>query len=231
MERSALERLLEAGGVQTEHIGRLAEYGAVLLESNRRTNLTGAKTPEALADHILDSLTLAPYVASPLVDIGSGGGLPAIPLAIVAGVEITLVEATGKKARFLSAALEQLGLDGAVIPQRAEAAARLPELRDRFACGTARAVSSGTTTAELVLPFLRPGGLAMLQRGTMSPGERNALADAALVLNAELEGITPVGPGREIALLRKKGLTPQRFPRRTGIPAQRPLCTNVSRET
>ncbi len=222
-ERCALERLLPAADLEAPIAERLAEYGGMLLEGNRRSNLTGAKTPEALAPHILDSLTLAPFVVDPLVDVGSGGGLPAIPLAIAVGVAVTLIEATAKKVRFLQETLRRLEIAGEVVGGRAEVVGHDPAYRDRFASGTIRAVAGAPTSAELLLPFIAPGGVALLQCGFMTPQERSALADAALILAAELERVIDLG-GRCIAILRKTGPTPPRFPRRTGMPSKRPLC-------
>ncbi len=218
-------------GIMSDLGDRLASYGSLLLRANARTNLTGAKTPDQIAAHIRDSLTLQPYVTSPLVDIGSGGGLPAIPLAIACGVSITLIESNAKKARFLSSALAELELDGEVVARRAEEAAHEERLRERFSCGTCRAVGSATTAAELLLPFIERGGAGLLQRANMSDEEIAALSDAALVLGAELEQLIPLGERRCIAILRKRAPTPLRFPRRAGVPAKRPLCSDVSRET
>ncbi|HEY9085557.1 MAG TPA: 16S rRNA (guanine(527)-N(7))-methyltransferase RsmG [Candidatus Tyrphobacter sp.] len=216
---------LREAGIATALAQRLADYGAAVLEANRHTNLTGAKNAQALLPHLLDSLTLAPFVRDRLIDVGSGAGLPAIPLALATGLEITLVEATLKKARFLGEALQRFGLRGEVIPARAEVAAREGRLRDRFASGTVRAVAGGNASAELLLPFIAPGGLALLQRAKITDVQRDALADTALVLAAELEHVLSVDGDRCIVMLRKTGPTPKRFPRRTGIPAKRPLCS------
>lgn len=223
-ERAALTALLSGAGVEARLIEPLAHYGALLLETNRRFNVSGAETPEELLPHILDSLSIVPYVRGPLVDIGSGGGLPAIPLAIATGIPVTLVESTTKKAAFLEAVLGTLGLEGRVIPQRAELAGRDPGLRDTFACATARAVSSAPTVLELTAPFLRVGGVAVLQRGRMEQRERNAAADAASMLGAELFEEIALDGERRLLLVKKTAPTPQRFPRRTGIPEKRPLC-------
>lgn len=222
-----MERRIEAGirGTGLENFAEpLTRYAALVLLEGEKTNLTGAKTPEALLAQILDSLALLPYVAAPLVDLGSGAGFPAIPIAIVTGIPVTLVEARLKKARFLERALREMGIAGEVVAERAEVAARSEALRDRFASGSARAVAGAPTTAELILPFIRPGGRAIMPRGRMSAEEREALADAALVLGAELERVVPADGERRVCILRKTGLTPERFPRRTGIPAKRPLC-------
>lgn len=224
IERAQLSDLLEAAGVEPRIVAPLAHYGEMLLETNRRFNVSGADTPEELLPHLLDSLSIAPYVQAPLVDIGSGGGLPAIPLAIATGAPVTLVESTTKKAAFLEAVVASLGLEGRVVPERAELAARHSELREQFACATARAVSSAPTVLELTLPFLRVGGMAVLQRGKMDDRERNAVADAAPMLGGEIAEEVAMDGDRRVLLVRKVSATPQRFPRRTGIPEKRPLC-------
>jgi 16S rRNA (guanine527-N7)-methyltransferase len=223
-ERAALERLLKEASLEPRLIEPLGHYGALLLAANRRFNLTGASSPEDLVPHLLDSLSIVSYVREPLVDVGSGGGLPAIPLAIATGARVTLIESTTKKGAFLEAALGTLGLAGCVIPERAEFAGRELDLREQFACATARAVSSAPTVLELTAPFLQIGGVAVLQRGQTGDRERNALLDAAPMLGAEVDQEIALGGERRIILVRKTGPTPQRFPRRAGIPEKRPLC-------
>ena len=215
---------LTAAGVLEPLAAPLAFYGALLLDANRTMNLTGAKDAPSLLPHLLDSLTPAPFVDDPLVDIGSGGGLPAIPLAIATGAHITLVETTLKKGRFLEKALAELGLAGVVVAERAEVAAHDPALRERFVAGTARAVSSAPTVAELLLPFLGVGGIAILQRGSLDDRERNAVTDASLMLGGEVEREIALDGDHRMLLIRKTGTTQIRFPRRTGIPEKRPLC-------
>jgi 16S rRNA (guanine527-N7)-methyltransferase len=227
----SLENLLRAEGVDDAVAKRLGTYGAYLLEANRTTNLTGAKTDEALLPHLLDSLSLVPYVRDPLIDVGSGGGLPAIPLAIATGVSVTMVEATLKKARFLEQLTERLGIRGRVVAERAEVAARRPDLREAFVSGTARAVGTITTAAELLLPFIAVRGIALLQRGVLSSEEEAAIADAALVLGADVEGTTSIAERRTICFIRKREATPQRFPRRAGVPEKKPLCMKPDEAT
>ena len=178
----AVAELLAAAGVEPSIVAPLATYARLVLEANRSFNLTGAKTPDAFVPHLLDSLSAVPYAARTLVDVGSGAGLPAIPLAIATGVPVTLVESSAKKARFLESALSALGLRGEVVTARAEAAAHDSRLRDAFACGTIRAVASASAVAELLLPFIASNGVAILQRGSLDDAERATLADAAFVL-------------------------------------------------
>jgi 16S rRNA (guanine527-N7)-methyltransferase len=221
---SELRALLEAGGAPPEHLDRLARYGDAVLDANRQFNLTGAKSVAEFAPHILDSLAIAPEIRGSLVDIGSGGGLPAIPLAIVTGVPVTMIESTLKKVRFLTRILAELNLRGEAIAERAEIAGHDPRLREQFATGTARAVSSAPTVAELLLPLIAVGGVAVLQRGILDERERHALSDAVLMLGAQVEGETLLDGERRVVLVRKLAPTGARFPRRIGIPEKRPLC-------
>jgi 16S rRNA (guanine527-N7)-methyltransferase len=223
---SELRALLEAGGAPSEHLDRLVAYGDAVLDANRQFNLTGAKTPAEFAPHILDSLTLVPLVEDTLVDVGSGGGLPAIPLAIVTGLSVVMIEPTLKKARFLNAMIEALQFNGAVLAERAEIVGHDPRFRDGFPTGTARAVASAPTVAELLLPLISVGGRALLQRGSMDERERHALSDAAVMLAAHVESETVLEGERRVIVVRKTFRTPIRFPRRTGVPEKRPLCSD-----
>jgi 16S rRNA (guanine527-N7)-methyltransferase len=217
---------LTAAGVEAVLAERLAVYAALVLAANRTFNLTGARDGAAFAAHILDALTLREDVASPLIDVGSGNGVPGIPLALATGAEVTLLEPTQKRARFLASALDALGVAGRVVAQRAEDAARDPEHRERYRTATARAVASAPAVAELTVPFLEIGGRALLQRGSLEPTERNAVADAALVLGAELTGEQAVDGERRIIVLTKRTPTGPRFPRKSGVPSKRPLCAD-----
>jgi 16S rRNA (guanine527-N7)-methyltransferase len=219
-----LEATLGANGIGIDLARRLARYGALVLEANRTTNLTAARDPGAFAEQILDALTLAGDVDGPLIDLGSGAGLPGIPLAIATGQPVVLVESVKKKAIFLSQALRELDLDGEAIPQRAERLGGDPAFRERFRCATARAVASAPTVAELTVPFLALGGRALLQRGALSDRERQAVMDAAPMLGAELVQERLLGGERRILILLKSSPTQARFPRRDGIPEKRPLC-------
>jgi 16S rRNA (guanine527-N7)-methyltransferase len=226
---SELGALLTAAGVDAALAARLAAYGALLLEANRRTNLTGAKGAAALGPHLLDALSLVSEVSGRLVDIGSGGGLPGIPLALATGVEVLLVEAVAKKASFLERTLLELGLAGAVAAARAETVAGDPRYREQFGVATARAVGTAPGVAELTVPFLRIGGRALLQRGAMELAERQAVDDAAPMLGARLVEERPLEGGRRILILEKTAPTPIRFPRRVGMAQKRPLCLDPVR--
>jgi 16S rRNA (guanine527-N7)-methyltransferase len=215
---------LRAAGVESALAERLAIYAALVLAANRRVNLTGARDGTAFAAHILDALTLRDDVVSPLIDVGSGNGLPGIPLALATGAEVTLLEPIKKRANFLRGALETLGISGQAVALRAEDAARDPAYRERSLTATARAVAGAPTVAELTVPFLAIGGRALLQRGSLGAHERNAVADAALVLGAELIEERALDGERRVLVLEKRSPTSPRFPRKNGVPAKRPLC-------
>jgi 16S rRNA (guanine527-N7)-methyltransferase len=216
---------------------RLLRFRAILEEGNRRAALT-TRTDEAdfLEIHALDSLTLARALAgepSPLrrlIDIGTGAGFPAIPLALVyPDLEVHAVESIQKKGDFLRHASTALGLDGRfhVHLRRAEEAGREPALRDSFDLAVARAVSALPILAELCLPFVRPGGLFVAWKGAKAEqDEVPPAAKAFSELAASLEGVIDSGiAGRDLRLIkvRKTGPTPERYPRRTGVPEKRPL--------
>ena len=221
---AALAALREAG-VAEPLAERLAVYAALVLAANRRLNLTGAKDGTAFAAHIADALTLAADVVGPLIDVGSGNGVPGIPLALATGVRVTLLEPIKKRSTFLADALSRLGLAGEAVAGRAEDVARDPAYRERFGTATARAVASAPTVAELTVPFLAIGGRALLQRGSLQKAERNAVGDAALVLGAELVEERALDGERRVLVLAKRAPTSPRFPRKNGIPAKRPLCS------
>ena len=155
---------------------RLSDFLDLLYDANARMNLTAIRDrDEAWHRHVLDGLTLVPWIAaahekaaarggSPsLIDVGSGGGLPGLVLACVQpSLPITLVEATGKKARFLEEAAKRLGLDRVeVLAERAEVVGRDPRHRERHDLVTSRAVGPMPILAEYLVPLARTDGLVL----------------------------------------------------------------------
>ena len=216
---------LRAAGVDGALANRLAKYGALLLAANARVNLTGAGDAAALTPHLLDALSLVPWVrdGARLVDVGSGGGLPGIPLAMATGATPTLVEPIAKKAAFLRDGLVACGLDGEALAERAETVGRDSRYRGRFEIATARAVGPASTVAELTVPLVCVGGRVLLQRGAMDAREQRALEDAVLVLGATIAEEKSLEGELRIVVLEKVVATGERFPRRNGVPAKRPL--------
>ena len=183
--------------------------------------ITAIRDPaEAASRHVLDALAGLPAVDAaepgPLADVGSGGGLPGLVLATVRPQREThLIEATARKAAFISEAAAELGLRVNVHAERSEDVGR-GALRDACACVVARALAPPPVAAELCLPLCRPGGRLVLW-SRESAGEQLAFAAAELAA----EPLTPECPG--VLVIGKLGATPGRFPRRPGMAVKRPL--------
>jgi len=242
-----LHKLLSDGAaslglaLSASKVARLLDFAAAVLEENRKVKITGAREiSTVINDHVLDSLALLPIFRRygrpqggrlRLVDIGSGAGFPALPLAVAAEeLEVVCIEATGKKASILARLGEKFALGQVeVVNERAETAARRPSLRARADFATARGVSRLVTTCELALPFLRVGGLFLAQKGTDPAAEIRRAEGALELLGGKIREVVPVGrgrgdaPRRTVVVIEKVAPTPERFPRRAGIPAKRPL--------
>jgi 16S rRNA (guanine527-N7)-methyltransferase len=170
----------------------------------------------ALLDHLGDARTL--------VDVGSGGGMPGLPLKIARpDLAVTLVEADRRKAAFLVDASARLGLAVEVLAERAEAAGRGP-LRESFDLAVCRALAPMPVLAELCLPLVRVGGLLLAMKGQVE--------EAAAAIEAVGGGTPVVLPAPTAARSRgvivavpKVAPTPPAYPRRPGVPNRRPLLT------
>jgi 16S rRNA (guanine527-N7)-methyltransferase len=197
------------------------------------TSVTAVREPrQAWAVLVEDALTAAPVVRdlapAAAVDVGSGGGSPGIPLAIALGLEMTLLEATGTKCRFLERTVAALGAPCVVRHARSEDYAR-GEGRDRFPLALARALAPPPAAAELTLPLVAPGGSAILWTG--DEVDASAVAQTAECVGGSLAAVRDVAKGRRLVILRKCEPTPGRFPRRPGIARARPLVRVPSSST
>ena len=180
--------------------------------------LTSVSDPaEAKRLHRDDALTAAPLLGDgPVVDVGSGGGSPGIPLAVARPeLRFDLLESVRKKCDFLSRWAEQFD-NVSVVCARAEDYARGAG-RDAYGTALARALAAPPVAAEWCLPLLRQGGRAVLFAGPSA--DADAVAKAAREVAGELEEGPP-----GFLLLRKTGPTPDRFPRRPGVARKRPLA-------
>ncbi|MCC6313977.1 MAG: 16S rRNA (guanine(527)-N(7))-methyltransferase RsmG [Thermomicrobiales bacterium] len=219
-----------------EHLDRLLRYRDLLIEWNARFNLTALHQPDAIEQRlILDALRLLPAIdvvvadaseVVSLVDVGSGGGFPGLPIAICRPkVQVRLMEATGKKVGFLNEAIRDLGLGNArAVHGRAEDLGHDLDYRGQFDIATARAVASLPALIELTMPLLRLGGSAFFPKGTNLAEELRESAAACRALGAVIVG-DEVLPGGETRLIsvHKRDATPDRYPRRAGIPAREPI--------
>jgi 16S rRNA (guanine527-N7)-methyltransferase len=182
------------------------------------TSIRGAD--ELWRRHVEDALTAADLVgtARTVVDVGSGGGSPGIPLALELDLAASLLEATRPKAAFLRRVVAEIGLAAEVVHARSEEYAR-GEGRDRFDLAVARALAPPPVALELCLPLVRTGGRLILWTGDVETAPLDAVAGA---LAAEVADVHRVDVARRLIVVAKVGPTPDRFPRRPGMAGKRP---------
>ena len=224
-------------GLTPEKAASLARYAAMIRAERERSSLVSRRSMETIERrHFAESLALLgaleerDLLLSPALDVGSGAGLPGLPIKIARpDLRLTLLESNEKKAAFMERVIAELSLDGAsVLSARAEEAGRLPEHRAAYALVLARAVAPLRVLAELALPFLAEGGVLAAPKGSAAPREvREAQAALEELGGAVEETVRLTTPSQERALtlliVRKTGETPERYPRRPGIPRKRPL--------
>jgi 16S rRNA (guanine527-N7)-methyltransferase len=212
-------------------------YARRLMKAGLRTNLTSTRDREAVyRRHFVESLALLrvlqerDLIRSPAIDVGSGAGFPGLPIKIARpDVDLTLVEATGKKARFLESIVAELGLATVtVVDARVEQLAHNPVHRGAFRLALARAVAPLPVLLELTLPFLSMEGVLAAPKGGAAQRELRASANALAELGGAIEAAPPMelpldGPQQTVIIVRKTGPTPERYPRRPGMPSKRPL--------
>ena len=178
---------------------------------------------------IEDCLVLVEHLgdARRVVDVGSGGGLPGLPLKIVRpDLEMTLIEADQAKAAFLVHACAKLGLEGVeVVAVRAEEAAHDPRFREAFDVAVARALAPMPVLVELCLGFVRVGGQLLAQK---TEGGKHAAASGAIEIMGGAFGGAHASPsaartGGTVVVIDKVRPTPAGYPRRSGVPNRKPL--------
>lgn len=223
---------LELSNAQLE---AFAVYERELLAWNARFNLTAIRDPQGIRiKHFLDSLScVLAWEAGPpetLVDVGTGAGLPGLPLKILyPHLRLTLVESINKKAGFCRHMVETLGLrEVSVVTARVEDLGRLPEHRERYDWAVARAVASLPVLCEYLLPLVRVGGAMLAQKGESGPEELEQSARALSLLGGRALSPIPVAlpnisEARWLIVAEKVAPTPETYPRRAGVPAKSPL--------
>jgi 16S rRNA (guanine527-N7)-methyltransferase len=207
-------------------IAPLRRYAELLLEWNASANLTGARTLEEVEAQIADSRVLLAVSwegVHRIIDIGSGGGLPAIPLAVnLADVRFSLLEANARKCAFLEYVAGSLSLANVEVrPGRAEDLGHRAELREQFDRAISRAAAPPPVVLELALPFVKPGGDLIAQVGRVDP---HLLEGAARTLGGGVPRLESPVAGSALLAVPKIGATPARYPRRIGVPSRKPLA-------
>ena len=213
-------------------IDKFENFREHLLEYNKKCNLTSiTEKKEVYIKHFLDSVMpekLFP-LNSKVIEIGSGGGFPSIPLKIVRpDLDFTLVESTGKKCVYLEETIQKLGLEGVkVLNIRAEDGGRKQNLREKYDIAEARAVASLNTLCEYCMPFVKVGGLFIAYKSDAGEELENA-KNAIRTLGGEIEKVysysLPEDSGSRTAIVIKKiKSTPEKYPRGRGLERRKPL--------
>jgi 16S rRNA (guanine527-N7)-methyltransferase len=227
-------------GITTEQMSTFSQYTSLLRIWNMRMNLTSSRALEEVNSvHFLDSATALPtlWTLGPdqpkVLDVGTGAGFPGVPLKILAPeMNLTLLEATGKKTEFLRALTNKLEIKQIeIINDRAEIAAHFLDMREKFDFVLARAIGSLSTVSELSLPFCKIGGhVIAFKKGPLTDvqSELDAASEAIGILGGELLRMEKIPPsifndGRLLVIVKKIAETPSNFPRRPGRPARTPI--------
>ncbi len=223
--------------LSSEQLERFQRFYEVLTEWAQRVSLTAVRDEEGVQRrHFLESAALIPTLEEEgfslrdrsLIDVGSGAGIPGVPLKILEpSLRLTLVEAKQRKAEFLLALLPELGLtDVTVVTRRAEQTAHDPRYREQYDFAVAKALAPLRTLVELTLPFVRMGGLVLAPKGREAESEVQEARTALETLKGSVRSVGPLPlatPPQTVILVDKDLPVPERFPRRPGLPAKRPL--------
>jgi len=253
-----MQKLIEGArklglNLMPDQVAMFRRYRQELVAWQSRVNLTAITDDEGIqTKHFLDSLSCLLAVpaarstaatlpvaleACPLrpdarvIDVGTGAGFPGLPLKIICPtIKLTLLEATGKKVKFLEHMVELLDLRGVmVLKNRAEDLGSDPEHRERYDWALARAVAEMPTLAEYLLPFVRIGGRALAQKGEDAPAEVARAETAIIHLGGQLNRLVPVeltgiAETRYLVIVDKVAATPDKYPRRPGMPSKHPIA-------
>ena len=210
-------------------------YGRALADWNEHTNLTAITAPDDIrVRHFLDSLTVAKAAnlsaGTRLIDVGAGAGFPGLPLAIVfPELQVTLLEATGKKIAFLDHVIQTIGITNAnTLNARAEEAGHMPDQRGAYDVVAARAVARLPSLLEYLLPLAKVGGVCVAMKGRTAAEESDDARRALTTLGGRLRPMVTVAlPGVDdphyLVVVEKVAPTPAAYPRKPGIPTRKPI--------
>lgn len=226
-----MENLFKENGIilTKQQLEKFEKYYELLVFYNSKFNITAITDKEEVyKKHFIDSLLGVDKISGKtLIDIGSGGGFPAIPLKIYnENLKVTMVEATGKKCEFLKAVIHELGLLGVqVINDRAELLIKKEGMREGFDVCTARAVARLNTLAEYCMPFVKVNGLFVAYKGDAAEEIDEAQNAVKIlggkVIEAQIKEL--YGAKRQFVVVQKIKKTDMKYPRGNGKERKNPL--------
>lgn len=213
----------------SEQVDKFEKFFELLVFYNKKFNLTAiTERQEVIEKHFVDSLLGSQLIAGDKwIDIGSGGGFPALPIKIInEKIELTMLEATGKKCEFLKTVAKELDLKNVfVVNARAEEATKSNEFRERFDVGSARAVARLNTLLEYTMPFIKVGGKFVAYKGD-AVEELNEAKNAISLLGGKLKDnicYELEGAKRQLITIEKVKNTPLIYPRTNAMIRKKPL--------
>ena len=231
--------------LSSRQLEQFSIYYQELVDWNKRVNLTRITGYEEVQiKHFLDSLTVAlawppltPNADLRLIDVGTGAGIPGIPLKILLpDIRLVLLDSIAKKAAFLHHLKYKLGLDNVeIVVGRAEEIAHRAQYRENFDIVLSRGVAPLATLVELTLPFCIIGGSFIAQKKGAIDQEISQATKAISLLGGRLREVKRVNleeftDERQLVIIDKVSPTPQLYPRRPGIPSKRPLGSGVDKQ-
>lgn len=221
--------------LNTEQLKCFSKFMDFMIEWNDRVRLTSITEEEEVIDkHFIDSLTaLKPQVIKnnhKILDLGTGGGFPGIPLKIInPTIDLTMLDSRLKKIEYLQEVINVFSFENTVaIHGRAEDYGQLPEYREAFDIVVSRAVANLTVLSEYCLPFVKKGGYFIAMKGTKSDEEINEAKNAIKKLGGSIEEVLEfklpaTDYDRSIILIKKVNKTPKKYPRNPGKPKKSPI--------
>ena len=216
-----------------EQTEQFFEYMNLLIEWNEKMNLTAITEPEdIILKHFIDSITILKEIKEDvkLVDVGTGAGFPGIPISIMKpSIKVTLVDSLNKRLMFLQEVADKLNLKNInMLHMRAEELGQNKKYRESFDIATSRAVANLSTLSEYLIPLVKVNGKVISMKASSAQEEIKQANNAINVLGGAIKKIEEFNLpqsdiGRTIIVINKIKHTPEKYPRKSGIPSKEPL--------
>ena len=234
INKSELKRICAEFGVNLDDtaLDRFDRFAELLVEKNKVMNLTAITDPdEIIVKHFADSLTALSMIHIPegakIIDVGTGGGFPGIPLLIARpDIELTMLDSTKKKLAFVQDSVNELGLNATVLHKRAEEAGQ-SDLRESFDFCVSRAVAALNVLSEYCIPFVKVNGTFLAMKGSKGNDELDGAKKAIPTLGGKVINkksmILPDGGERILIEIKKISHTATKYPRVSAQISKKPL--------
>ena len=219
--------------VSSQQLDRFEKLAELLVEQNKTMNLTAITDPDGIAvKHFTDSISVLSAVefksGAKVLDVGTGAGFPGIPLLIMKPeIDLTMLDSTAKKLKYVANTVDCLGLSANVLHSRAEEAAQKPEYRESFDIVCSRAVAALNILCEYCLPFVKKDGIFAAMKGAKAQEEIEVANNAIKTLGGEIidkKSFTlSDGAERTIIIIKKISHNLPKYPRPSAQIAKKPL--------